>query len=139
MSWLEGGRGRFARRVGNLLQASIRVPRVASIMKMDTRFAEVPVLVDETVQFIDVETLLLRVHVGQEPCNAFLPITVRAVEGCVEINCGVTAVKSLTMIKYREGIVTLPDFTTWNIRIGDSVLYDYVPQGIIRVDSQVTS
>ena len=68
-------------------------------MKMDTRFAEVPVLVDETVQFIDVETLLLRVHVGQEPCNEFLPLTVRAVEGCVEINRGVTAVKSPTMIK----------------------------------------
>ena len=39
----------------------------------------------------------------------------------------------------REGIVTLPDLTTRSIRVGDSVLYDYVPQGIIRVDSQVTS
>ena len=138
-SWLEGGSGRFARRVGNLLQASIRVPRVASIMKMDTRFAEVPVLVDETVQFIDVETLLLRVHVVQEPCNEFLLLTVRAVECCFDINRGVTAVKSPTMIKYREGIVTLPDLTTRSIRIGDSVLYDYVPQGIIHVDSQVIS
>ena len=40
---------------------------------------------------------------------------------------------------WREGIVTLPDLTTRSIRVGDSVLYDYVPQGIIRVDSQVTS
>ena len=39
----------------------------------------------------------------------------------------------------REGIVTLPDLTTRSIRVGDSVLYDYVQQGIIRVDSQVTS
>ena len=68
-SWLEGGSGRVMRRGGNLLQASICVPRVASIMKMDTPFAEVPVLVDETVQFID-----------------------------VEINRGVTTVKSPTMI-----------------------------------------
>ena len=29
---------------------------------------------------------------------------------------------------WREGIVTLPDLTTRSIRIGDSVLYDYVPQ-----------
>ena len=28
---------------------------------------------------------------------------------------------------------------TQSIKVGDSVLYDYVPQGIIRVDSQVTS
>ena len=71
----------FARRVGNLLQAFICVPRVASIMEMDPRFAEIPVLVDGTVQFIDVETLLLRVHVVQEPCNEFLLLTVRAVGG----------------------------------------------------------
>ena len=108
-------------------------------MKMDTLFGEVPVLVDETVQFIDVENLLLRVYVVQEPCNEFLLLTVRAVEGCVEINRGVTAVKSPNMIKYREGIITLPDLTTRSIRIGDSVLYDYVPQGIIHVDSQVIS
>ena len=29
--------------------------------------------------------------------------------------------------------------TTRSIRVGDSVLYDYVPQGIICVDSHVTS
>ena len=68
--WLEGGSGRFARRVGNLLQAFICVPRVASIMEMDPRFAEIPVLVDGTVQFIDVETLVFKVHVVQEPCNS---------------------------------------------------------------------
>ena len=28
---------------------------------------------------------------------------------------------------WREGIVTLPDLTTRSIRVGDSVLYDYVP------------
>ena len=38
---------------------------------------------------------------------------------------------------WREGIVTLPDLTTLSIRVGDSILYDYVPQGIIRVDSHV--
>ena len=38
----------------------------------------------------------------------------------------------------REGIVTLPDLTTRRVRVGDSILYDYVPQGIIRVDSRVT-
>ena len=96
----------FARRVGNLLQAFSCVPRVASIMEMDPRFAEIPVLVDGTVQFIDVETLVLKVHVVQEPCNEFLPLTVRAVEGWVEINRGVTAVKSPTMIKHREGEIS---------------------------------
>ena len=40
---------------------------------------------------------------------------------------------------WKEGIVTLPDLTTWSVRLGDSVLYNYVPQGFIRVDSQVTS
>ena len=40
---------------------------------------------------------------------------------------------------WREGIVTLPDLTTRSVRVGDSILYDYVPQGIIRVDSHVTS
>ena len=40
---------------------------------------------------------------------------------------------------WREGIVTLPDLTTGSVRVGDSVLYDYVLQEIIRVDSQVTS
>ena len=39
---------------------------------------------------------------------------------------------------WREGIVTLPDLTTRSVRVGDSILYDYVPQGIIRVDSHVT-
>ena len=39
---------------------------------------------------------------------------------------------------WREGIVTLPDLTTRSLRVGDSILYDYVPQGIIRVDSHVT-
>ena len=39
---------------------------------------------------------------------------------------------------WREGIVALPDLTTHSIREGDSALYDYVPQGIIRMDSQVT-
>ena len=36
-------------------------------------------------------------------------------------------------------IVTLPDLTTRSVRVGDSILYDYVPQGIIRVDLHVTS
>ena len=60
--WLEGGEGMFARRVVNLFQAFNCVPRVAPIMEMDSCFAEVPVWVDGSVQFIDVETLVLKVH-----------------------------------------------------------------------------
>ena len=60
--WPEGGRGMLARRVGNLLQAFICGPRVAPIMEMDSCFAEIPVLVDGTVQFVEVETLVLKVH-----------------------------------------------------------------------------
>ena len=40
---------------------------------------------------------------------------------------------------WRDGIVTLPDLTTQRVLVGDSGLYDYVPQGIIKVYSQVTS
>ena len=40
---------------------------------------------------------------------------------------------------WREGIVTLLDLTSRKIRVGDCVLFDFVSQGIIRVDSQVTS
>ena len=40
---------------------------------------------------------------------------------------------------WKEGIVTLPDLTTQSVRVGDSILYDYVPQEIIRVDSHMTS
>ena len=40
---------------------------------------------------------------------------------------------------WREGVVTLPDINTRSIRLGDSVLYEYLPQGIIRVDSHMTS
>ena len=92
----------FASRIGNLLQAFSCVPRVGAIMEMDSCFAEIPVLVDGTVQFIDVETLVLKVHGVQEPCNKLLPLTVRAVEGWVEINRRVTAVKSPTIVKHRE-------------------------------------
>ena len=60
-------------------------------------------LVDGKVQFIDVETLVLKVHGVQEPCNELLPLTVRAVEGWVEINRRVTAVKSPAMVKHIEG------------------------------------
>ena len=82
------------------------VLRVAPIMEMDPPFAEIPVLVDGTVQFIDVETLVIKVHGVQEPCNEFLLLTVKAVEGWVEINPRVTAVKSPTMIKRREGEIS---------------------------------
>ena len=75
-------------------------------MEMDSCFAEIPVLVDGKVQFIDVETLVLKVHGVQEPCNKFLPLTVRAVEGWVEINRRVTAVKSPTMVKHIEGEIS---------------------------------
>ena len=49
------------------------------------------------------------------------------------------SVSELCNQAWEEGILTLQDLTTRSIRVGDSVLYDYVPQGIIRVDSQVTS
>ena len=96
----------FARRVGDLLQAFSCVHRVAPIMEMGLCFAKIPVLVDGIVQFIDVETLVLKVHEVQEPCNELLPLTVRAVESWVEINCRVTAVKSPPMEKHREGEIS---------------------------------
>ena len=52
----------FARRVVNLLQAFSCVPRVALIMEIGSYFAEIPVLIDRIVQFVDVETLVLKVH-----------------------------------------------------------------------------
>ena len=75
-------------------------------MEMNSCFAEILVLIDGTVQFIDVETLVLKVHGVQEPCNELLPLTVQAVESWVEINCQVTAVKSPTMVKHREGEIS---------------------------------
>ena len=50
--WHEEGRGMFARRIGNLLQAFSCVPRVAPIMEMDSCFAEILVLVDGTVHTV---------------------------------------------------------------------------------------
>ena len=84
--WPEGGAGMFACRIGNLLQAFSCVHRIAPIMEMDLCFAEIPVLVDGIVQYIDVETLVLKVNGVQEPCNEPLPLTVRAAECWVEIN-----------------------------------------------------
>ena len=86
--------------MGNILQAFSCVPRVAPIMEMDLCFAEIPVWVDGSVQLLDIETLVLKVHGVPEPCNNFLPLTVQAVESWVEINCGVTAVKSPPMVKH---------------------------------------
>ena len=76
------------------------------LRSMDCCFAEIPVLVDGKVQFVDVETLVLKVHGVQEPCNELLPLTIRAVEGWVEINRRVTAVKSPTMVKHIEGEIS---------------------------------
>ena len=70
----------FTRRVGNILQAFSCIPRVAPIMEMDSCFAKIPVCVDWSVQFIDVETMVLKVHGVQEPCNDVLPLTVQALE-----------------------------------------------------------
>ena len=75
-------------------------------MEMNSCFAEIPVLIDGIVQFIDVETLVLKVHGVQEPCNELLPLTVRAVESWVDINRQVTAVKSPLMVKHREGEIS---------------------------------
>ena len=76
----------FARRVGNVLKAFSCVPRVAPIMEMDSCFAEIPILVDGSVQFIDIETLVLQV-----------------LKSWVEINRHVTPVKSTPKVKHREG------------------------------------
>ena len=84
--WTKGGARMFAGRVGNLLQAFSCVHRIAPIMEMNSCFAEIPVLIDSTVQFIDVGTLVLKVHGVQEPCNELLQLTVRAVESWVDIN-----------------------------------------------------
>ena len=96
----------FARRVGNLLRAFSCVSRVAPIMEMDAGFAEVPVWVDGSVQFMDVETLVLKVYGVQKPCNDLLPLTVRAVESWVEINHRVKAVKSPPMMKHCKGEIS---------------------------------
>ena len=93
-----GGSRNVCWRIGNLLKAFSCVPRVAPIIEMDSCFMEIPVLVDGIVQFMDVETLVLKVHGVQEPCNELLPLTVRAVESWVEINHRVTAVKSPPMV-----------------------------------------
>ena len=66
----------FERRVGNILQGLSYAPRVDPIMEMDSCFEEILVWVDGSVQFIDVETLVLKVQGVQEPCNDFLPLTV---------------------------------------------------------------
>ena len=50
-------------------------------MEMDSCLAEVPVLANGKVQFVDVETLVLKVQGAQEPCNRLLSLTIRAVEG----------------------------------------------------------
>ena len=75
-------------------------------MEMDSCFAEVPVWVDGSVQFIDVEILVLKVHGVQEPCNDLLPLTVRSVESWVEINRRVTAFKSPLMVKHCKGEIS---------------------------------
>ena len=63
-------------------------------------------MVDGTVQFVDVEMPVLKVYVVHEPCNELLPLTVRVVEGWVEINRRVTAVKSPVMVKHIEGEIS---------------------------------
>ena len=80
--------------IGNVLGAFLRVPRVTPIMEMDSCFAEIPVWVDRIVQFVNVETLVAKIHREQESCNDLLPLTVKAVESWVEINRKVMAVKA---------------------------------------------
>ena len=100
--WIDGRAGMFACRVGNLLQAFSCVHRISPIMEMNSCFAEIPVLIDSTVQFIDVETLVLKVHGVQEPCIELLQLTVRAVKSWVDINHRMTAAESPLMVKHRE-------------------------------------
>ena len=75
-------------------------------MEINSVFSEVPVWVDGSVQFVDVETLVLKVHGVQEPCNDFLSLAVQGVESWVEVNCRVTAVKSPPIVKHREGEIS---------------------------------
>ena len=91
--WHEGGAGMFSRRVGSVLQAFSCVPLVASIMEMDLSVADISVCVDGSVQFVDVELMVLKVHGVHEPCNDVLPLKIRAVESWVQINHQVTAIK----------------------------------------------
>ena len=49
-------------------------------MEMGSCFGEIHVLIEKIVQLIDVETLVLKVHGVQEPCNELLPLTVLSVE-----------------------------------------------------------
>ena len=96
----------FTRRVGDVLHAFSCFPRVALIMETDSCFAEIFVWMDGSFQFIDVKTLVLKVHGVQEPCNDFLPLTVQAVESWVEIN-------------YREAIVKFPPMVGETLRKRD--------------------
>ena len=74
----------FARRIGNLPQAFSCVPRIAPIMEMDSCWAEVPGLANGKVQFVDVETLVLKVQGAQEPYNRLLSLTIRGAEDGLE-------------------------------------------------------
>ena len=55
---------------GVLRETYVLSPR--KLKKTSACFAEIPVLVDGKVQFIDVETLVLKVHGVQVPCNRIL-------------------------------------------------------------------
>ena len=99
-----GGKGMFARRIGNLPQAFSCVPRIAPIMEMVSCCAEVPVLANGKVQFVDVETLVIKVQGAQELCNRLLSLTIRAVEGGEKINRRLAAVKSLTRVQQEDEI-----------------------------------
>ena len=68
LSQLERGSGMFASRIGNLLQAFSWVLGVTTIMEMDSCFAEVTVLVDETVQVRDVASLAASRRLTQGSC-----------------------------------------------------------------------
>ena len=89
-------------------------------MEMDSCFAEIPVWVNESVQFIDVEILVIKVHGVQVPCNDALPLTVQAVESRVEINNRVTAVKAPPMVKHRE------------VEISEALISELYPSQILK-------
>ena len=82
--WQEGGKGMFARRIGNLPQAFSCVPRIAPIMEMDSCWVEVPVLANGKVQFVEVETLVFKVQGAKEPYNRLLSLTIRGAEDGLE-------------------------------------------------------
>ena len=138
-------RGEFARRIGKHT-SSFPVCTTGSapfIMEIDLCFAEITMLVDGPVQFVDVESKVLKVHREHELCNDVLPLTVRAVESWVEINRSLTAVNSPPMAKQREGEISEAPVSKmyssqvlkqWENSLQYHFFYHSLDQGLCQLD-----